>query len=72
MKKQATRHTDPTVANRVGKGAAVVTVGTLFGLGRFAAKIGVRVGKAAADFSHGVVDASREIKAGYDDAKASK
>jgi len=72
MKKQATLKSDPTVSARVGKATAVVTVGTLFGIGRLAAKVGSKVGKAAVDFSHGVVDASREIKAGYDDAKASK
>jgi hypothetical protein len=72
MKKQATLNSAPTTSNRVGRVTATATVGTLFGLGRIAAKVGSAVGRAAVDFGAGVKDASLEIKRGYDDAKASK
>lgn len=57
--------TKKPVSHKVGRGATKVTMGTLFGLGRFAAK-------ASTGFIAGVTEAGREIKAGYDEAKAEK
>lgn len=51
------------VSHSVGRGAARATMGTLFGLGRFAFRAG-------SGFVAGAAEAGREIKRGYDEAKA--
>lgn len=51
------------VSHKVGRGAAKATMGTLFGLGRFAYRAG-------SGFIAGAVEAGREIKRGYQEGKA--
>lgn len=65
MTTQKKSSTKTPVAHKVGRGATKATMGTLFGLGRFAAK-------ASTGFIAGVTEAGKEIKAGYDEAKAEK
>ena len=65
-KPQATKVEDTPkrpLGQKVGRGATKATMGTAFGLGRFAFK-------ASKNFIAGVTEAGREIKAGYDEAKA--
>lgn len=66
-KPQATRTKEngakTPVSHKVGRGAAKATMGTLFGLGRFAYRAG-------SGFVAGAAEAGREIKRGYEDAKA--
>jgi hypothetical protein len=51
------------LGQKIGRGATKATMGAAFGLGRFAFR-------ASKNFVAGVTEAGREIKAGYDEAKA--
>ena len=55
--------TEKPLGQKIGRGATKATMGAVFGLGRF----GYRASK---NFIAGVTEAGREIKAGYDEAKA--
>jgi hypothetical protein len=66
MKAQATK-TDDTpkkpLGQKIGRGTTKATMGAAFGIGRFAFR-------SSKNFIAGAVEAGREIKAGYDEAKA--
>ena len=51
------------LGQKIGRGTTKVTMGAAFGLGRFAYR-------ASKNFVAGVTEAGREIKTGYDEAKA--
>ena len=65
-KPQATMKDDAPkkpLGQKIGRGTTKATMGAAFGLGRFAYR-------ASKNFVAGVTEASREIKNGYDEAKA--
>ena len=63
-KAQATKKVETKpVAHKVGRAATKGTMGALYGVGRFA----FRTGK---NFVAGAAEAGREVKRGYDEAKA--
>ena len=66
MKAQATMNEEEvvkkTLGQHIGRGATKATMGTAFGIGRFAFN-------ASKNFIAGAAEAGRESKAGYDEAK---
>lgn len=58
-----TTDTKKPLGQKIGRGATKATMGSAFGLGRFAFR-------ASKNFIAGVTEAGREIKEGYEDAKA--
>jgi hypothetical protein len=65
-KPQATKKSNgekKPLGQKVGRAATKATMGTAFGIGRFAFR-------ASKNFVAGVTEAGREVKAGYDEAKA--
>ena len=65
-KPQATMKVNGTkkpLSQTIGRGATKATMGAAFGIGRFTFR-------ASKNFIAGVTEAGREIKAGYDEAKA--
>ena len=64
MKAQATmKDVKKPVSQSIGRGATKVTMGTVFGLGRFGYRF-------TTGFLKGCAEAGGEIKRGYDEAKA--
>ena len=63
MKAQATMKDKKPLGQKIGRGATKATMGTAFGIGRFAFR-------SSKNFIAGAIEAGQEIKAGYDEAKA--